>query len=136
MSKLVDLLLDNDAFFEHHYQTLKTSLDRRVALHTFKGIIRTAFLIELVKSRGGSTKYTLRWDPYLREMDDPRYASYEQCIEIFRRLVNDLQQAWNNPSNRHLLKLFQTHSRISYEVPIDYKSPKIEALIHQADNIA
>lgn len=104
------------------------------------GILRHAFLIELVKVPGiETTKFRTRW--YSQLNADPRECSFEECMEIAQDLVVSLTSGWlNNPENFEVLTLFLEHCILPYELPIDYlERPAINDMvtkIHRRDNIA
>lgn len=108
-------------------------LGNKVGTHVLQGIVRAVFLIELVKFPAiDSTKFATRWS--IRLEDDPRYASYEDCWEIFVQLVHDITVAIEIPENRDLLKLYSFHKLPPYELPLDYKERKQSSPIHTIDN--
>ncbi len=129
-----DLLSANLAPYQHYYAMLVSKLDQNSANHTFKGMLRAIFLAEIVRSRGGATKVVLRWDDFLSR-NDPRYASYEECLQIFEETGDNLAEALNDQSNQELLHLFRANSRLPYEIPLDYRERRVHNRIHQPDNI-
>lgn len=104
------------------------------------GILRHAFLIELVKIPGiETTKFRTRWYPQLSE--DPRKCSFEECLEIAQDLVLTLINDWlNKPENFEILALFLEHSILPYELPIDYVERPLTnnmvTRIHRRGNVA
>ncbi|MEW5957755.1 MAG: hypothetical protein AB1801_08535, partial [Chloroflexota bacterium] len=124
----------NLKFYQHYPSMLTTKLDKRTADHTFKGMLRAIFLAEIVKTRGGATKFITRWDEFLNR-SDPRYASYDECLQILQQTGDYLEEALSSQANQELLQLFQANSRLPYEIPIDYRERKIYSQIHQAGNI-
>ena len=65
---------------------LKNRLNEGLYTRFKLATIRTSFLIELTNpdpnSATDSTKYQVRWSNLLHDINDIRYATYEQCIEI------------------------------------------------------
>lgn len=120
--------------YQNYFSVLTDRLDERTADHTFKGVLRAIFLAEIVKTRGGATKFTVRWDDFLSS-NDPRYSSYEECLQIFQEAGDYLAGALDNQSNQELLQLFRENSRLPYELPIDYRERRINSQIHLSDNI-
>ena len=104
------------------------------------GILRHAFLIELVKIPGiETTKFRTRWYSQLR--GDPRECSFEECLEIAQNLILTLTNDWLNKSeNLEVLTLFLEHGILPYELPIDYvEKPATHdtvTRIHRRGNIA
>lgn len=135
MNQLFQSLISaNLEFYQHYHSMLTAKLDERTADYIFKGMLRAIFLVEIVRARGGATKFTLRWDEFL-SLDDPRYASYDECLKILQKTGDYLEEALSNQSNQQLLQLFRANSRLPYEIPIDYRERRIHTQIHQADNV-
>jgi hypothetical protein len=103
------------------------------------GILRSAFLIELVKVPGiESTKFRTRW--YSQLSGDPRECSFEECLGIAQNLLLTLTNSWLNESaNCEALILFLENSILPYELPIDYiERPAIHdtvTRIHRIGNL-
>lgn len=104
-----------------------------------KGILRHAFLIELVKLPGcETTKYRTRWHSQLN--DDQRECSFSECLAIAQALVFELTDSWLNDSDKCIaLNLFLNHEILPYELPIDYsEQPALHDLatkIHRRGNV-
>ncbi|GLI52265.1 hypothetical protein TSYNTROOL_23510 [Tepidanaerobacter syntrophicus] len=96
-----------------------------------KGIIRFAFLIELVKDDVTSTKFEVRWSTRLQ--NDVRYASFEDCLAIFESLLNKILHL--NNDQLQIIELFLKNPLLPYELPIDYIVRKTEHPIHTVNNI-
>ena len=105
-------------FTEHEYIALKRSL------------IRNSFLVELVNDEVTSTKVECRWSPRLA--GECRYAQFDSCYEIFKKLLEIISGL--NAEEIGILKDFLNYSLISYELPIDYTTPR-DNNIHAADNV-
>ena len=97
-------------------------------------LIRSVFLIELVKTpKIETTKVRVRWFPGLK--DDPRFCTFEECLEIYKKLMLKSRDWLNDENNLELLKnLFET-SVLPYEIPIDYEKVPESGSIHTLDNI-
>jgi hypothetical protein len=119
---------------------LRNDFSKRKYKQLACGILRHAFLIELVKIPGiETTKFRTRW--YSQLSGDPRECSFEECLEIAQDLVFTLINSWlNNSENFEVLTLFLEHGILPYELPIDYiERPVINDIItriHRRDNIA
>jgi len=100
--------------------TLKENLGNKKYKQLACGILRHAFLIELVKVPGiETTKFRTRWYSQLGE--DPRQCSFEECLEIAQHLVLTLENNWLGESrNIEALNLFLEYGILPYELPIDY----------------
>lgn len=101
----------------------------------FSGIVRFAFLIELVKQpKIETTKFEVHWAARIPRAD-PRHASFEQCLELFEDLTHTAAAAIGERSRAELVKLFAEHSLLPYEIPLDYKDRKLGAPIHHRHNV-
>lgn len=119
---------------KQHTAMTKT-LGVSTADHVLKGVIRNTFLIELVKvPKIETTKFELRWSNRL-ERNDPRYASYDDCLQILDRILTDLEEAVDDIANQQFLQLLQTRSLLAYEIPIDYRERRSKEYIHRSDNV-
>lgn len=99
----------------------------------FKGLIRTSFFIELVNDDVTSTKYEVRWTSRLN--NDPRFATFEECLEIFDYLIKELETCITMWSQ--YLELFHLYPMLPYELPIDYIKRSDEGKrIHLKQNIS
>lgn len=98
-------------------------------------ILRNAFLIELVKLPAiETTKFRVRWYPQLE--GDPRFCSFEECLEIALRLLNGLPAWLSDEKNSAALNLAFECGLLPYEVPIDYlKRVAHNGRIHEIDNV-
>ena len=104
------------------------------------GLIRFAFLIEPVKENINTTKFTARWIAQpsadigfaVFSTEDPRFASYLACREMFDALV---EQALESDEDSLLVawQMRDVHP-VPYELPIDYKHDTANRL-HAADNV-
>lgn len=103
------------------------------------GVIRHAFLIELVKvPKIETTKVRVRW--YNQLDGDQRFCSFNECLEIVEDLVRQLADGWlEEDGHRDLLELFLNHRVLSYELPLDYDArPPLgdrETRIHRRGNL-
>lgn len=117
----------NSHFSKTHYKKLAC------------GILRHAFLIELVKlPKIETTKFRTRW--YSQLQGDPRECSFSDCLKIAHDLIFTLTKSWlNNPKNLEALNLFLDYSILPYELPIDYIDRPIPTdttiKIHRRGNI-
>jgi len=118
---------------------LKTSFSEKKYKQLACGILRHAFLIELVKVPGiETTKFRTRW--YSQLSGDPRECSFEECLEIAQNLILTLGNSWLNESdNAEALALFLEYGILPYELPIDYlERPAAHdaiARIHKIGNV-
>ena len=151
-----DWILGQD--FRHGQSEAEQALSRASQLFpavTFKiivaDLIRFSFLIELTNLKVGSTKMKTRWLPGLIQMpqegsfepingsfepgNDPRAASFDDCIGIFTYICNELcDQAQNDATIPSFIKSLNDSRRIPYEFPFTYSDPNIEP-VHNANNI-
>lgn len=98
-------------------------------------ILRNAFLIELVKvPKIETTKFRVRWFHQLN--GDPRYCSFEECMQIADNLLISLPVWLRNQNHSDALKLSFQHGLIPYEAPIDYVQRSTqEGRLHQFGNL-
>jgi len=107
-----------------------------VSLYLLKGIVRTAFLIELVKvPKIETTKFEVRWGDRL-DHSDPRRADYQECFTILDDSVNNLAGLMQDMEWRQLLGLFGSISLLPYEIPLDYKDRDVKGSIHNHTNVS
>lgn len=98
-------------------------------------VLRNAFLIELVKvPKIETTKFRVRW---FAQLDgDPRYCSFDECLEIAVQLLNTLPSWMGVPNAADCLKLSFSNSIIPYEAPLDYAERLTQAgRLHQLGNL-
>jgi len=101
-------------------------------LHHFRGILRTAFFIEpVVLPAATTTRFRARWQ---LEVDDPRYAVPEQCLEIARQLTTLLEPLTTGEVGPTILDSIARHHMTPYELPVTYSDRRLP--IHTADNFA
>lgn len=129
-----------DETIAHHLNIIKSDLSKKHYQQLAFGILRHAFLIELVKLPSvETTKYRTRW--YSQLDGDQRECSFLECLAIAQDLVFDLTRNWLNQSdNLEALNLFFNHAIIPYELPIDYiERPTLDdksTKIHRRGNVA
>lgn len=100
------------------------------------GILRFAFLIEIVKiPKIETTKFESRWGERLLE-EDPRQASFEECVEIYKYSVSQLvNHITKNPEFVEVINSFLKKTQVAYEIPLDYKNRTMDGKIHTVANI-
>lgn len=96
--------------------SIDNSLHDADASYAVRGLIRAAFLIELVNPENTSTKFEYRWTDRLSQ--DPRGAEYEECLEIFRKLMTALSH--EAAQRQTLFGRFRQLKVLPYELPVDY----------------
>jgi hypothetical protein len=110
------------------------SLDASTAHAVAMGLVRAAFLIELVNDTVTSTKFELRWTPRLA--NDPRGCSFDECCAIFKRLSAELSERVSDPAVGRTLTRFHLFNVLPYEMPIDYIARLTSSPIHRDGNLA
>jgi len=119
----------------HQYEAILPTLGEKVSDYVLRGIIRFAFLIELVKTpKIETTKFEVRWADRL-DQSDPRYSTYEECLEIFEDVLATLEEKVRDPDWRELLQLFESWHLLAYEIPLDYRERKGTSSMHRLDNV-
>lgn len=132
-------LVEAHARLSIHLAALKEQLGLANYRKLACAILRHIFLIELVKApKIETTKFRVRWFPELQ--DDPRGASFEQCVEMASELLTQLANGWLADDDHHNgLTLFFSHGILPYEVPIDYQTvpPRgdLTSKIHRSGNV-
>lgn len=116
-------------------EELGGGLSNRAQRRVKRGLLRASFFIELVKKPDiNTTKYALRWTDRL-PADDPRYASFEESLDIFAQLVRELIERVQVGENRQILESFAEHNLVAYELPLGYDTRRTNPPIHRADNL-
>lgn len=119
-----------------HLRLFRQRLGAAAGSGLFGGIVRFAFLIELVKQpKIETTKFEVRWAHRIPNVD-PRHATFEQCFAIFQNLTQTAVDALEDEARRELIFLFERHSLLPYEIPLDYGGRRLGAPIHRQDNTA
>ena len=149
MKELFDESIQNERFnvapvtagvFDNtKYTTYKTQLEEHFTPKQTKkilqAIIRFSFYIEPVKQpKIETTKFEVRWAVSLN--NDPRQSSYDVCLVIFEKLLNDIIAQLKNEESISLLKVIVSHSLLSYELNIDYVVRIKNNSIHTVDNVS
>lgn len=117
------------------YDVVRKILVEKVSSYILQGILRASFLIELVKTPAiETTKFEVRWADRL-DKKDPRYASFEDCLNIFEKIVISLQEALEVKGNLEFLTLLHAYHLLAYEIPLDYKEKILTGQMHSAKNI-
>lgn len=108
---------------------------RSTGPETFLGIVRWSFLIELVKTpKIETTKFEVHWADRLGKAD-PRFASYDECLEMSIMLATEVAKAVDDAEKRALLEAFAQHNLVPYELPIDYRLRKKDSRLHVPGNV-
>ena len=119
------------------YASIAKSLGTKVSQAVLQGLLRSVFFIELVKTpKIESTKFAVRWSEALEKNQDPRYASYAECLSLFEQLTQQLDSALKAEENGKLLEAFSTGGLLPYEIPLDYRQRLLTGHLHSADNLA
>ncbi len=117
------------------YKIIKNALGQRVNDYVFQGIVRSTFLIELVKTpKIDSTKFRVRWTEALSP-SEPRYCSFEECFNLLEKVTSELAIAIEDSEKQKLLKLFNAQKLLPYEIPLDYREATTKSPIHSYDNL-
>ncbi len=111
---------------------LEASLNKPLAHHVLKGLIRQAFFLELVNDEVTTTHYTVRWDDRLQE--DTRYADDRNCLDVITHTTDLLLTHAKHNDSKRLLNDFKSHPMVPHELPLDYIDTNIKP-IHQPKNI-
>jgi len=113
--------LEREPGIAAHLAPLRRALGEVTARWVATGLLRHAFLIELVKLPAAeTTKFRTRWFEQLE--DDPRWCGFDECLSIAAELLAGLEGWLSVPDNAAAFELFRTHQVLPYEMPLDYGS--------------
>lgn len=116
-------------------EKIRSLLVKKEADEAILAILRFCFLIELVKKpKIETTKFEVRWADRLGK-SDVRYATFNQCMEMFSKTLQDLASAIEQKEKKDLLLLIRKHRLVPYELPLDYSERKLDEPIHRAENV-
>jgi hypothetical protein len=96
--------------------------DPALATEIADAAIRFAFLVEPVQAQNSAgTKMTARWAPDgTREVayeafdeDDARYASYEECLDVFETVTSGLLEARGDAESAALIRRMRKKGAIA-----------------------
>jgi hypothetical protein len=138
--KLGVVLLDKvtDAQFLADYKAISAVASGKVDRWLLNALVRFAFLIELVKApKIETTKFEVRWADRLSK-HDPRFATFDECVGIFKTAFEQLKSALADQNNASLMQLFRSHSLVAYEIPVDYinrRRDRQSGALHASDNV-
>lgn len=99
-------------------------------------LLRHVFLIEVVVPTITTTRVRCRWYDQLK--GDPRWCSFDECLEIAGDLIATLAGGWlDNPQNAEALTLTFKYELLPYEAPLDYQVRPEDAKtrIHRRGNL-
>lgn len=117
-----------------HLISARTILGPAVGDSLFYGIVRFAFLIELVKQpKIETTKFEVHWAARIPRVD-PRRATFQQCFEMFEDLMRTAVDSVQDETRADLVRLFAEYSLLPYEIPLDYADRSLGAPIHHRGN--
>lgn len=120
--------LDDDG--RNAYDHIGSMLKHAQLDYIAHSIVRNSFLIELVNHDITSTKFQVRWTDDLN--DDPRFASYEECLRIAQKLLKEISAL--SKDDLLLLVKFKEFTSVPYELPFDYINRYADKL-HSERNI-
>lgn len=114
---------------------LKNDLGSQSYKKLAQAILRSAFLIELVKvPKIETTKFRVRWCTQLE--GDPRWCSFDECVLIATYLLRDLPARLLEVPFRETLRLSFDCGLVPYEVPIDYNHrATLNGRLHEYGNV-
>lgn len=135
LKKLLNVL-DQHRILQTAYHALTATWPQQTTgAEMFLGIVRWSFLIELVKTpKIETTKFEVRWADRLGK-GDPRYATYNECLEMCAVLATEVAEAAKDPARRTLLEAFDRRNLIAYELPVDYRKRVKSGRLHVASNV-
>ena len=147
-----DMFEKTHSILEGHKPTSKMLLLIREKLgddtyrYVVTGLLRNVFLIELVNDEISSTKMEVRWvtkpsrgkKQEKFDNSDPRFCSFEGCMEIWFKMTTELWSHIGQSDVVELFNLYKEYNVLPYEIPFDYmESPLTNGSlrsIHCAEN--
>lgn len=129
-------VLANEPKLHAAYEALMAAWPKKkTGARVFLGLIRWSFLIELVKTpKIETTKFEVRWAARLGK-DDPRYATYDECLEICTTLATEAAKSLADADRRALMEAFVRCNMVPYELPIDYRKRETTGRLHVHTNV-
>ncbi|MFL5664937.1 MAG: hypothetical protein ACJ8BW_26855 [Ktedonobacteraceae bacterium] len=117
------------------FTNIASAFGEKVSSYILASLIRTSFLAEIVKTpKIESTKMEVHWADRLG-VDDPRYASFEDCFQIFENGISSIEATLGNQEQHELLRVLASRHHVPYELPFDYSRREIAGHIHHTSNM-
>lgn len=117
------------------FTNIAVSFGERDSSYILASLIRNSFLTEIVKTpKIETTKMEVHWADRLG-VDDPRYASFEDCLQIFEEGISAVENTLNNAEQRELLRVLASKHQVPYELPFDYNHREMVGHIHHPSNM-
>ena len=117
------------------YLNITDSLGERVSSYVIDSLLRASFLTEIVKTpKIETTKMEVHWADRLGA-NDPRYASYEECLQIFEEGIAEVERSLNSAERSMLLRVLANKHHLPYELPLDYSRRETLGHIHHSSNM-
>jgi len=132
-------LIEEAHDFAANLSSLKENLREQDYHLLANAILRNAFLIEPVLTRGGATKMSVRWLNALET--DQRYCSFEECLAIAGDILNALATGWlEQPEHLKTFTLSLNCKMVSHDICVDYVNliakNDDDTRIHRRGNLA
>lgn len=129
-NKLIPIFLDDSELFKT-YLDIERNIGKEAANYAFLWVFRFSFLSQVVWRRGGAANYTGHWFTPPFEESDPRWASCEECLRIFKTVIRTFDEALDDAERARNFAF-----TVSHKIPcIDYKERILDSQIHRADNV-
>jgi hypothetical protein len=124
-----------DSSVSKQHLNIATYLGERVSSYILDSLLRASFLTEIVKTpKIETTKMEVHWADRLGA-NDPRYASYEECLRIFEKGMTAVENSLNNAEHCKLLSVLASKHHLPYELPLDYNRRETIGHIHHPSNM-
>lgn len=129
-------ILANEPELHSAYEALMAAWPKKkTGAIVFLALVRWSFLIELVKTpKIETTKFEVRWATRLGK-GDPRYATYNDCLEMCRTLATEAASSLAISDRRALMEAFARCNMLPYELPIDYRTREKTGRLHVHTNV-
>ncbi len=137
MNGLFELLSSNPNFLSlGNFNNLEKVFGSINTKKLIIGILRFAFLIEIVKTpKIETTKFESRWGQRLGR-NDPRQAEFNECVEIYKNSITKLSDhVIKSNESIEVINSFLKKTQVAYEIPLDYVNRLTNGKIHVASNV-
>lgn len=117
------------------YMNIMKYFGEKISSYILDSLLRAAFFIEIVKTpKIETTKMEVHWAERLN-IDDPRYARYADCLQIFENAITAVEYSLDDAEQCELLRILCNKHHLAYELPFDYQQRKINGQMHHPDNM-
>ncbi len=128
--KVIPIFLGTPEIFKTYF-SIEQNISKKAADYAFLCVFRFSFLSQVVWNKGGAANYAGHWFTPPFERADPRWASYEECLQMFKTVIGTFDEALNDAEK---VRNFKFTASQKFHC-IDYKEHILDKQIHIADNV-